>query len=180
MRPTPTYTCSLALCALATLAGACASQSTAAPLPRPEPPTAAAPSPTVAAPKATKVEVAPPPTAPIYFSFDSSVLELSENDRERLSRIAAFLVAHQDARVVIEGNADARGTSEYNLALGDRRARAAVDYLVRLGVRDAQIKFTSFGEERLADEGQSEAAHGRNRRDEIRLERGRGAGPLDG
>ena len=72
-------------------------------------------------------------------------------------------------RVRIEGNCDARGTQEYNLALGERRARAAYEYLVMLGVNPDQMEMISFGKERPAVEGTGPAVWAKNRRDDFRV-----------
>ena len=81
--------------------------------------------------------------------------------------VAEYLGKVPQARVRITGHADERGTDEYNLALGDARARAARDYLVRLGVDATRIQFMTRGEEDPLDGARNEAAWAKNRRDEI-------------
>jgi peptidoglycan-associated lipoprotein len=101
----------------------------------------------------------------IYFDFDQS--ELRSEAREVLSRKAEILRQYPDIRVRIEGHCDERGTVEYNLALGERRAEAARAYLIDLGIDPDRLTTVSYGEERPAVEGQNEAAWSQNRRDEF-------------
>ena len=98
----------------------------------------------------------------VNFDFDSS--ELTVSARSTLNRQAAFLNVNPALMLVIEGHADERGTREYNLALGDRRATAVRDYLVAKGINAARIRTVSYGKERPAVEGSSEAAWAKNRR----------------
>lgn len=102
---------------------------------------------------------------PIYFDFDRS--ELKPEAREELRRKADVLRDFTEVRVRIEGHADERGTVEYNLALGERRADAARQFLIDLGIDPDRLTTVSYGEERPAVEGQNEAAWSRNRRDEF-------------
>lgn len=102
---------------------------------------------------------------PIYFDFDRS--ELRPEAREILRGKAEVLRSFPEVRVRIEGHADERGTVEYNLALGERRADAARQFLIDLGLDSDRITTVSYGEERPAVEGQNEAAWSRNRRDEF-------------
>jgi len=99
----------------------------------------------------------------IYFDFDKSTLTPSAQDN--LLRKAEWLRANPDATVTIEGNCDERGTNEYNLALGDRRAEAAKAFLVDLGIDPARITTISYGEERPVDPRHNEEAWAKNRRD---------------
>lgn len=108
---------------------------------------------------------APPPSQPIYFDFDSYTV--AETSRAELERVAQYLQKHAGATVTISGHTDDRGTTEYNLMLGDQRAKAAHDYLVRLGIDPLRIKTISFGEERPAVQGQGEEVWSKNRRDEF-------------
>ena len=98
----------------------------------------------------------------VYFDFDSS--ELSDNAQMTLNRQAAFLNVNPTLVIVVEGHADERGTREYNLALGDRRATAVRDYLLAKGLNSARVRTVSYGKERPAVEGSTEAAWVRNRR----------------
>ncbi len=82
----------------------------------------------------------------VFFDFDQS--ELRADARDRLAKNAEFLAAHPQFTVTIEGHCDERGTNEYNLALGDRRAAAARDYLQSLGVAADRLRTISYGEER--------------------------------
>jgi peptidoglycan-associated lipoprotein len=107
----------------------------------------------------------PRPERAIYFEFGSA--SLSGEGQERLKLLAAWLGRHKEARVRIAGHCDERGTAEYNLALGDQRARIAGDTLQRLGVDKARIDVVSRGEEEPAVEGSNEEAWAMNRRDEI-------------
>jgi len=101
----------------------------------------------------------------IYFDFDSFVL--STQARDSLSRDAKLLLKYGSAKVQIEGHCDERGSDEYNLALGEKRAKAAMSYLVPLGVPSSQLSFISYGKEKPADPGHDEAAWAKNRRDEF-------------
>lgn len=103
----------------------------------------------------------------VYFTFDS--FALSPQAQDVLKRKADVLRAQPTLKVLIEGNTDERGTEEYNLALGERRAQAAKKYLVLLGVNPMQLETISYGEERPADPGHDEQAWANNRRDEFRL-----------
>lgn len=98
----------------------------------------------------------------VYFDFDSAAL--SYDAQVTLSRQLAFLQLNPEAVVVIEGHADERGTREYNLALGDRRASAARDYLLAKGIDAARIRTISYGKERPAMSGSNETSWAKNRR----------------
>ena len=98
----------------------------------------------------------------VNFDFDSA--ELTVSARSTLNRQSAFLSVNQDLMVVIEGHADERGTREYNLALGERRATAVRDYLVAKGMNPARVRTVSYGKERPAVSGSDEASWAKNRR----------------
>ena len=98
----------------------------------------------------------------VYFDFDSS--ELSDNAQMTLNRQAAFLNVNPTLVIVVEGHADERGTREYNLALGDRRATVVRDYLLAKGLNSARVRTVSYGKERPAVEGSNESAWAKNRR----------------
>ena len=98
----------------------------------------------------------------VNFDFDSA--ELTVSARSTLNRQAAFLSLNPDLMIAIEGHADERGTREYNLALGDRRATAVRDYLVAKGINSARVRTVSYGKERPAVAGSDEAAWAKNRR----------------
>ncbi|QWV92841.1 peptidoglycan-associated lipoprotein Pal [Geomonas oryzisoli] len=101
----------------------------------------------------------------IYFNFDSS--DLSEDSRNVLTRNAEYLSKQPSVKIRIEGNCDERGSDDYNMALGERRAKAAKDYLVNLGISSERISTISYGEEKPVDAGHDEAAWSKNRRDEF-------------
>lgn len=101
----------------------------------------------------------------IYFPLDS--IQVSNEDREVVSAHARLLSSNPDVTVVLEGHADERGTREYNLALGERRAKAVEQLLVLQGVAPAQVQVISFGEERPVALGHDEEAWRLNRRVEI-------------
>jgi peptidoglycan-associated lipoprotein len=103
----------------------------------------------------------------IFFGLDSSAI--SSDARATLQHIGQE-VAHSRKAVRIEGNCDERGTTEYNLALGDRRAREAKKYLERLGVSERRISVVSYGSERPKDPMHDESAWSKNRRDDFRVQ----------
>lgn len=98
----------------------------------------------------------------VLFEFDSAVL--SSTAQEILRGKARWLKANPDVAVIIEGHCDDRGTNEYNLALGERRARAALDFLASLGIDPSRLSTVSYGEERPLINDTSEGARARNRR----------------
>jgi peptidoglycan-associated lipoprotein len=100
-----------------------------------------------------------------YFEFDS--YNLTVEARKILQANAAWLKANPAANVEIEGHCDERGTTEYNLALGAKRARAAMEYLVSLGISASRIKTTSYGEELPACREATESCYQKNRRDRL-------------
>jgi peptidoglycan-associated lipoprotein len=105
----------------------------------------------------------------IFFAYDSSAL--TEEAQEVLRRKAAFLNANAQLRVTVEGHCDERGTNEYNLALGEARAKSAKAFLADLGISAARIATISYGEERPLVEGTSEEAYAKNRRAHFVIER---------
>ena len=98
----------------------------------------------------------------IYFAFDSA--ELTNEAKTKLQQNAQWLKDHADVNIVLEGHCDERGTNEYNMALGERRAKSAYNYLRSLGVPAERLATVSLGEERPADAGHNEAAWAKNRR----------------
>ncbi|MDZ7290226.1 MAG: peptidoglycan-associated lipoprotein Pal [candidate division KSB1 bacterium] len=102
----------------------------------------------------------------IYFDFDK--FDLKTEALQILAANARALKAHPEASIIIEGHCDERGTIEYNLALGDKRAKAAKNYLVSLGVDPAQISIISYGKERPVDFRHNEEAWAKNRRAEFK------------
>ena len=99
----------------------------------------------------------------IHFDFDR--YSISPEDRQILSSHAGYLLKNKNVKIVIEGNCDERGTTEYNLALGDKRAREAKKFLVNSGVDQKRIKTISYGKERPLDPDHNEEAWAKNRRD---------------
>ena len=158
----------LSACAALVVAG-CAHKpvTTAAPAPAvarsetPTPAPAPSPQPAEAAPAA-----AGGPEA-IFFSFDDALVQ--SDARPVLQTIAVRMKANPRATLRIEGNCDERGTTQYNLVLGEQRARAARDYLVRLGIAPQRIDIVSYGSERPRQTAHDEQAWAQNRRDDFRL-----------
>jgi peptidoglycan-associated lipoprotein len=148
---------------------------------------APAPAPTTAAPAPAPPPPPPPPapaptnddaaraldaaraslTAPIYFDLDSDAL--TDADRAALDAKVGILNASSGVKIRVAGHTDERGSDEYNLALGQRRAAAAKRYLTQHGVADAVIEVISYGEEHPAVDGHDEAAWSKNRRDEFEI-----------
>ncbi|HMF39850.1 MAG TPA: OmpA family protein [Polyangia bacterium] len=122
--------------------------------------------PPAAKPQAPVAEEAPQAKADdaIYFDFDSAVLR---NEAHPVLQRVADSVQRRPKSLRIEGNCDETGTVEYNLALGDHRARAAKEYLVHLGIPANRIATVTYGSQRPKDPGHDESAHSRNRRDDI-------------
>ena len=103
----------------------------------------------------------------IHFAFDR--YDLTEESRMLLAENAKVLLAHTNLIVQIEGHCDERGSNEYNLALGERRAVSAKLYLIKLGVAGNRLSTISYGEEMPLDPGHTEEAWGKNRRAEFRV-----------
>jgi peptidoglycan-associated lipoprotein len=139
-----------------------------APAPAPAPVPAPAPG---KAPEKAPAPMAPPDTSGmimaehIHFDFDKSILTPAAQDV--LMRQAAWLRANPNVSVTIEGHADERGTNEYNLALGDRRADSAKAFLVDLGIAASRLTTISYGEERPLCTQQNEECWAKNRRDQF-------------
>jgi peptidoglycan-associated lipoprotein len=102
-----------------------------------------------------------------HFEFDQA--QLTAESRQKLQALATAMKAHQAARIRIAGNCDELGTTEYNLALGQRRAEVARKYLVELGVADTRVETISYGEERPVASGHDAESHAQNRRDDVEL-----------
>ena len=98
----------------------------------------------------------------VFFATNESVLTTAS--RDTLRKQAAWLRKNSDINVVLEGHADERGTREYNLALGERRANAAKDYLMTYGISASRISVISYGKERPVDSGSNTLAWSKNRR----------------
>jgi peptidoglycan-associated lipoprotein len=168
--------------AAALLAAACSGEpvkQTPAPVTEPAPPVAAAPAPAPApkpearpAPEAPRAAVNPldDPASPlakrsIYYDFDRS--DIRNEYKPMISAHADYLADHRGAKVRIEGNCDERGSREYNLALGNRRAESVKGALQLLNVNASQIDTVSWGEEKPKAPGHDEAAWAENRRSDI-------------
>jgi peptidoglycan-associated lipoprotein len=106
----------------------------------------------------------------VYFDYDK--FDIRSDAKDALDAKLPILRANADLKVRIEGNADERGSVEYNLALGMRRAVAAKDYLVGFGLDGSRFETISYGEERPVDMGHDDNAWARNRRDEFRVTAG--------
>ncbi|MBV7256249.1 peptidoglycan-associated lipoprotein Pal [Pacificimonas sp. WHA3] len=101
-------------------------------------------------------------TDTVYFAYDSSSLD--GEARDTLTKQASWLTKYPNVRITIEGHADERGTREYNLALGERRANAIVTFMQQNGIGASRVTTISYGKERPAVEGSSESAYAQNRR----------------
>ena len=109
------------------------------------------------------------PLQVVYFEFDKA--DVRSDMRTVLQRNAEWLRRHPRVKVSVEGNCDERGTEEYNMALGQRRAEAVKSYLVSLGIASNRLSTISYGEERPADPGHDESAWAKNRRVEFSIVR---------
>jgi len=107
------------------------------------------------------------PLGTVYFEYDKA--DLRPDALDQLKKNTAWMKANPVYRILIAGNCDERGTVEYNLALGERRAVAAKNYLVTAGIDAGRIETISYGEEHPADPGHSEAAWAKNRRDDFTI-----------
>ncbi len=110
------------------------------------------------------------PLQPVYFDFDQATL--TEEAKAILRQNAVWLKNNPEAKVQIEGHCDERGTDEYNLALGDRRAQVVKNYLVSLGIAPTRLATISYGEEYPVDPGHDETAWAKNRRAEFNILQG--------
>ncbi len=144
----------------------------APPAPPPAPPVAETPVTPPPAPAETPVAPPPPPPTPatpaasplkdVFFNFDKSTIRADQ--RAALDEDVAWLKATADAKITVEGHCDERGTTEYNLALGERRAKAVKDYLIKAGIAADRISTISYGKERPFVIGHDESAWKWNRR----------------
>jgi peptidoglycan-associated lipoprotein len=136
-----------------------------APPPAPAPAPAPAPTAAPAPPPAPKEFMPNDNVKPIFFDFDKAVIR--PGDAKTLDASAAWLKQNANQLLLIEGHCDERGTNEYNLALGDRRAKAAMNYLVAQGISADRMTIVSYGEERPACTEHTEACWAKNRRDQF-------------
>jgi peptidoglycan-associated lipoprotein len=167
---------------------ACKKPPQAPPPPPAPPPPVETPAPKPAAPPAPRATPTPPPVTPnrvpteeevfarmslgelneksplvdVYFAYD--LAELSDSTRATLQKAADWLRRFTSTKVMVEGHADSRGTNEYNLALGERRANSVRDYLVSLGIPAARFTIVSKGEEDPACRDEADACFEKNRR----------------
>ena len=109
------------------------------------------------------------PMLPVYFDFDK--FNIRSDQRARIEEDADFLEQRLSVGIRIEGNCDERGTNEYNMALGERRARSAKKYLTNLGVEGSRIETISYGEEKPLNYGHDELSWSQNRRDDFVITR---------
>jgi len=116
-------------------------------------------------PPVVEKDMSAPMLNDVFFDFDKS--NLSAAAKSKLEGDASELKRRDDVAIVIEGHCDERGTKSYNLALGEKRAQAAKDYLVALGISSSRITIISYGKERPFDTGRTEAAWAKNRRAHI-------------
>ncbi|MDA8163716.1 MAG: peptidoglycan-associated lipoprotein Pal [Desulfobacteraceae bacterium] len=105
------------------------------------------------------------PMLPVYFDFDQS--NIKADQESRMEKDASFLKDNPETRIQIQGNCDERGTNEYNMALGERRATSAKKYLMNLGIAENRLSTISFGEEKPLAMGHDESAWSQNRRDDF-------------
>jgi peptidoglycan-associated lipoprotein len=98
----------------------------------------------------------------IHFAYDSAVIR--DNDQASLQQVASALQSNPNAKLLVEGDCDERGTEEYNRSLGERRALAAREGLAKLGVNPDRIRTISYGKDKAIDPGHDEAAWSKNRR----------------
>jgi len=113
----------------------------------------------------------------VYFGLDSA--KLSADALEALQQNAAIMQRSPDIKVEIQGHADERGTTDYNLSLGERRANSVRGYLTRMGVGETRLDTVSYGEERPLVQGSTEGAWSKNRRAEFRITWGSGHGTVN-
>ncbi|TAK72822.1 MAG: peptidoglycan-associated lipoprotein [Gammaproteobacteria bacterium] len=97
-----------------------------------------------------------------YFDFDSDMVH--EDDKPAINANANYLIAHASAKVMLEGHTDPRGSREYNIGLGERRAKAVAQMMIAKGVNPSQIRVVSYGAEKLASSGRSESDYQMDRR----------------
>lgn len=155
------------LLVVAVLFSACAKKQTTpvkeeAPAPVVPPPIEQAPPPE----KAPVVEEKPAPAVitlqDIFFDYDK--YNVKSEFKDVLTKNAELLMANPDVKLLIEGHCDERGTAEYNIALGERRAKAALDFYTAYGVKPERLNWISYGKERPFDPGHNEDAWAKNRR----------------
>jgi peptidoglycan-associated lipoprotein len=161
-RPATTAASAPAPTGAAATTGSTAGATQVRPAPAPAPPTAAPQAPATAARPSPKEFMAIPELKPIYFDFDK--YDIRPADAKVLDANASWLKSNAAQLVLIEGHCDERGTNEYNLALGERRAKSTMNYLVSQGVQASRITIISYGEERPVCTQHNEECWSKNRR----------------
>jgi peptidoglycan-associated lipoprotein len=161
-RPATTAASAPAPTGAAATTGSTAGAAQMTPAPAPAPPTAAPQAPATTARPSPKEFMAIPELKPIYFDFDK--YDIRPADARVLDANASWLKSNADQLVLIEGHCDERGTNEYNLALGERRAKSTMNYLVSQGVQASRITIISYGEERPTCAQHNEECWSKNRR----------------
>jgi peptidoglycan-associated lipoprotein len=161
-RPATTAASAPAPTGAAATTGSTAGAAQMTPAPAPAPPTAAPQAPATTARPSPKEFMAIPELKPIYFDFDK--YDIRPADARVLNANASWLKSNADQLVLIEGHCDERGTNEYNLALGERRAKSTMNYLVSQGVQASRITIISYGEERPVCTQHNEECWSKNRR----------------
>jgi peptidoglycan-associated lipoprotein len=161
-RPATTAASAPAPTGAAATTGSTAGATQVRPAPAPAPPTAAPQAPATAARPSPKEFMAIPELKPIYFDFDK--YDIRPADAKVLDANASWLKTNAAQLVLIEGHCDERGTNEYNLALGERRAKSTMNYLVSQGVQASRITIISYGEERPVCTQHNEECWSKNRR----------------
>lgn len=129
--------------------------------PPPAPPAVPTPPPRTGPAAGSKADFAAKVTDRVYFDYDQ--YNLDDDDRRALNAQVAWLKQYPTTRVEVQGHADERGTKDYNIALGGRRADAVAAYLKSQGIADSRIQTISFGKDKPLDTGHDEAAWARNR-----------------
>jgi peptidoglycan-associated lipoprotein len=142
------------------IAGCCQMETIPPPAPPPPPEAPPPPPPPPPPPEVKEIYL-----EPIHFDYNKS--DLRPGDQEILKRNIATLKENPDAKIIIEGHCDERGTVDYNLGLGERRAKAAMKFLVDGGIDPARMSVVSYGKERPVDPGHDESAWWKNRRAEF-------------
>jgi len=167
MKYAPRFIPLLALVVATAMLAGCAQKVQEPPTPPPAPPRDTTPAEPAPTPEPTPPPPAPPQITssdfqPVFFDYDSHTLR--PDARAALDGNARVLRDNPDVRLMIEGHCDERGTIEYNLALGERRANAARDYLINAGIAGSRLTSISYGKERPFDTGSGETAWAKNRR----------------
>jgi len=149
----------------------CAKKQMIKPPEEPKPPVVETPAPPKEEPTVRQEWESIPEIEMVHFDFDK--YEIRSDARQILIKNAAYLKNSPDLKVLVEGHCDERGTTEYNLALGQKRASAVRDYYIKLGIDGGRIATISYGEEKPLDPASNEEAWAKNRRAETKIGRGK-------